>query len=102
MLQRAYGDLPVREIARLFGVEFARALADMPASESWQGPVRSALGVHLVNISQNTPAQLTPFDEARAAVTADWRDETRRSENEAAIREIVGRYKVEIEGVDAN
>lgn len=102
MLQRAYGDMPVREIARLFGIEFARSVAGMDASDDWQGPVSSALGVHLVKVSQNTPAQLRPFDEARTAIIADWRDETRRTENEAAIRDIVSRYKVEVEGGDAN
>jgi len=101
MLQRTYGDLPVREIARLFGPDFAKALAAAPASDAWFGPVRSALGLHLVRVSANMPSRVIPFDEARDAVLADWKDETRRNENEAAVQKIVGRYKVEIEGADA-
>ena len=101
MLQRTYGDLPVREVVRLFGPDFAKALAAMPATDTWAGPVRSALGVHLVKISANTPPQLKPFEEVRDAVFADWQDETRRETNEKAIQDIISRYKIEVEGLDA-
>ena len=100
MLQRSYGDLPLREAARLFGADFARALAETPASDTWTGPVRSALGLHLVQMTTNTPAHLKPFEQVREAVLTDWQDETRREENEKAIREIISRYKVEVEGLD--
>lgn len=98
MLQRQYGEIPYREITRLFGGEFAQALSALPASDDWQGPVWSALGVHLVRISSQTPARLKPFEEARADVLADWQDTRRREANEAAIADIVSRYKVIVEG----
>ncbi|MEZ5954823.1 MAG: peptidylprolyl isomerase [Hyphomonas sp.] len=98
MLQRSYGDLPIREVARLFGPDFARTLAALPASDSWTGPIRSALGVHLVRVTANVPARLIPFEEVREAVLADWKEETRRQENEEAVRDIIAKYKVEIEG----
>jgi hypothetical protein len=101
MLQRAYGDLPLREVVRLFGGEFAQSLAATPASDLWTGPVRSALGVHLVQVSANTPPQLQPFDDAKDAVLADWQDETRREANETAIQDIIARYNVEVEGINA-
>jgi len=100
MLQRTYGDLPVREAGRLFGMDFARQLAAIPASDDWVGPVRSALGMHVVKMSENRPVTLKPFEQIRGEVLADWQDETRRAENEAAILEIIGRYKVEVEGLD--
>ena len=101
MLQRTYGDLPIRELVRLFGADFAAAVAATPAADQWTGPVRSALGVHLVKVSANTPAKLKPFEDVRDAVLADWQDETRREENEKAIQEILSRYTVVVEGVDA-
>lgn len=101
MLQRTYGDLPVREVARQFGPDFARTLAETPASDMWTGPVRSAFGVHLVKISANTPAHLKPFEDMRGEVLADWQAETRREENEKAILKIIGRYKVEVDALDA-
>ena len=100
MLQRTYGELPLREAVRLFGPEFAAALATIPASDAWTGPARSALGVHLLQVSVNSPARLRPFDEVHDAVLADWQDETRRETNEKAIQDIVARYRVVVEGVN--
>ncbi|MEZ6001688.1 peptidyl-prolyl cis-trans isomerase [Hyphomonas sp.] len=102
MLQRAYGDLPLREVVRLFGGEFAQSLAATPASGLWTGPIRSALGVHLVQVETNAPPQLQPFEDVKDAVLADWQDETRREANEKAIQDIIARYKVEVEGINAD
>ena len=101
MLQRAYGDLPLREVTRLFGGEFAQSLAETPASDFWTGPIRSALGLHLVQVSANAPPRLPPFDDVKDAVLADWQAETRREANEKAIQEIISRYDVEVEGINA-
>ena len=98
MLQRSYGELPFREAVRLFGSGFATAIADMPVSEHWQGPVRSAYGWHLVRLQTSKPATLIPLEEAREAVIADWKEHTRREMNDQAISEIIARYKVDIEG----
>ena len=101
MLQRAYGDLPLREVVRLFGGDFAQSLAATAASDLWTGPIRSALGVHLVQVSANAPPQLQPFEDVKDAVLADWQDQTRREANEEAIQDIIARYKVEVEGINA-
>ena len=97
MLQRSYGDLPLRETARLFGTEFATALTKIEPGTEWKGPLRSSLGLHLVQLTSRTDARLIPFDEARAQVLKDWRDENQRAANEDAIAQIIARYKVEIE-----
>lgn len=101
MLQRAYGDLPLREVVRLFGGEFAQSVAATSASDLWTGPIRSALGVHLVQVSANTPPRLEPFGDMKEAVLADWQDQTRREANETAIQDIIARYKIEVEGINA-
>jgi hypothetical protein len=46
-------------------VSFAQALAATPASDLWTGPIRSALGVHLIQVSANAPPQLPPFEEVK-------------------------------------
>lgn len=94
MLQSAYGEVPLREVQRLFGADFARALAGTHAGSGWQGPVQSAFGQHLVNVTARTEAALPPFEAVRSAVEADWRDAERRRSNEAAIADIIARYEV--------
>ncbi len=98
MLQREYGHLPPREMTRIFGRDFASTLTQMKAEPKWTGPVSSAFGDHLIWLSQNTPPNLPPFEDVRAAVEADWQDAARRRANEDAIADIIARYDVVIEG----
>jgi peptidyl-prolyl cis-trans isomerase C len=100
MLQRQYGDIPYRELARQFGGAFADALTTLSGSENWQGPVPSAYGLHLVRITRSTPATLSPFKDVEPDVRKDWLEQKRRDANEQAIQDIIGHYAVEIEGVD--
>lgn len=100
MLQRQYGQLPAQEIARLFGTEFAGAIVTLPADGEWRGPVGSALGLHLVRVTQASTAVSPDFDEIRQTVLDRWRRDARQAANAKAVSEIVKKYKVEIEGVD--
>ena len=100
MLSRSYGDLPLREAARIFGPEFTKALAETPAASHWQGPLTSAFGVHLVRVTRNEKAERPPLEDVRKAVETDWEDAMRRQANADAIRAIVGKYRVVIEGPD--
>ena len=100
ILQRAYGDLPFRETVRLFGPDFATALFSLDAGDTWQGPVRSALGQHLVHLIAKDEGSLRPFDEVRSQVEANWREDALRTANETAIANIIKRYKVRIEGAE--
>ena len=100
ILQRAYGDLPFRETVRLFGTDFATALFALDASDAWQGPVRSALGLHLVHLVAKDEGSLRRFEEVRSRVEADWRDDALRTANETAIANIIKRYRIRIEGAE--
>ena len=100
MLQRQFGDVPIREIARQFGGEFANELSELNVSDEWQGPLPSAFGLHLVKLESSTPASVIPFDDIVDQVRKDWLENSRRTANEQAIQDIIARYTVEIEGVE--
>lgn len=104
MLQRRYADLPDREIVRLFGGQFLTGLqALLPkADETWQGPVSSALGTHLVRITERTEARMPLLDEVRAAVLQDWSETEQRRRTTEEINAIVDRYEIVIEGATGN
>ncbi|HVN39175.1 MAG TPA: peptidyl-prolyl cis-trans isomerase [Myxococcota bacterium] len=55
------------ELAARFGREFAESLAGLP-EQSWQGPVPSAYGQHLVYVEGRTPAGQAPFESVREPV----------------------------------
>lgn len=98
MLQRQYGELPLREIVRLFGPDFATSLEALDPEGGWQGPVRSAFGAHLLRLTAVMPARLPEFENVRDSVERDWREAARRRANAGAVAEIVARYDVEIAG----
>lgn len=83
---------------RIFGDGFAARLD--PAAQGWQGPVRSAFGVHLVKTSDLTQARAPELGEVRQAVIRDIMDVRRRAANEAAYEKIASRYSVTIENTD--
>jgi peptidyl-prolyl cis-trans isomerase C len=97
MLQREFGETPVREIARIFGPDFASQIAALPGGPAWQGPVKSGFGLHLVRVSRNAPRQLLPLETVRADVLADWQENARRRASEAAVAKIIAQYKVSID-----
>lgn len=100
MLQRAYSELPEREIARLFGVSFAEQILRLPAgSESWSEALDSALGIHLVRVIARRDGGLPDLERIRERVQTRWQEDQSRAQARAAIRTIVDRYSVEIEGV---
>jgi hypothetical protein len=93
MLQRSYVARSQREIAELFGREFAAALGALPDG-AWQGPVRSAYGWHLVRVEERHPARSPSFEEVARRVAADYRQQRRREANEAYYQSLRERYRV--------
>ncbi|CAI8383880.1 MAG: Uncharacterised protein [Hyphomonas sp. TMED17] len=99
MLQRSYIKIPVREVARLFGTDFAGEIASLSTSPVWTGPVKSAFGQHLVRITGREASSLPPFEQVKSVVRNDFIDVKRREANATAINDVVARYQVEIEGL---
>lgn len=103
MLQRRYADLPDREIVRLFGGQFAEQLTGLPGNDaSWQGPLSSALGTHLVRITRREDARMPSLAEIRSAVLQDWSEHEQRQRSAEEIRSIVDKYEIVIDGPASN
>lgn len=78
------GLLPLRQhnigvdrIARDFGEAFAHALVRVPEG-TWQGPIPSGFGLHLVRVTTRIPERTPALDEARGAVMRDWENDRRQ------------------------
>ncbi|WP_272981993.1 hypothetical protein [Hyphomonas sp.] len=54
----------------------------------------------MVKLESSTPATVIPFDDIVDQVRKDWLENSRRIANEQAVRDIIARYTVEIEGVE--
>lgn len=96
MLEPQFVDIPLRDVASLFGAAFATQLADVPAGE-WTGPVESGYGLHLVYLDDRTPGRLPELADVREAVLRDWLAEQRREANEALYHALREQYTITIE-----
>ncbi len=96
IMKRDYTKLTNSDIARLFGTEFTAQLSQASLG-NWHGPLTSALGVHLVKVSSRSESTIPSFEEARERAAEKWLDETQRAENAERLRELVVKYKVEVE-----
>jgi hypothetical protein len=59
--------LGTQALATQFGIDFAEGMATLPAG-SWQGPVKSRYGHHLVYVHEYVPARVPPLAEIRIGV----------------------------------
>ena len=96
MFGYAFADQSERQVARMFGTEFVSALASLETG-SWQGPVVSAYGLHLVYIEERTQPRLPPLDEIRDTVLNELLAERRKQANQAFYKALRERYDVVVE-----
>jgi hypothetical protein len=76
-----------------FGEGVFDRVAALPAGE-WAGPVRSAYGEHLVRVETLEPAAPPPFEDIRARVEDDWRQDAAAALREAQYGTLRARYSV--------
>ena len=94
--KRSYAAVPEREVARLFGPEFAAEIFKLGAGR-WSEPIGSAFGLHLVRIETIDSAAQARFKPIRAEVLAAWQDEQRTDAKRAALRALIDNYEVVVE-----
>lgn len=82
------------EIERIYGgTGFGEAVFKAPVRH-WSGPFRSGFGWHVVRLTEDRPAHMRSFDEAREDVRRDWIEADRRVRNDAAWQALRARYTV--------
>jgi hypothetical protein len=89
-------DLAAPEIASLFGRDFAAQLLALPVG-SWEGPIASGYGLHLVRVGERSAARLPPLGEVREAVLRDWQAARRSEASAKRVAELRAGYEVRIE-----
>ena len=90
-------DMPRTNVSSHFGEQFAASLDTLAPGQSWQGPVLSGFGWHLVRVTGRHASRVPKLSEVRQQVENDWRAATakaRRDEGYAILRDA---YEVEIE-----
>ncbi len=71
MFQDYYRDRSREFLGKEFGAPFAVAVAKLPPG-SWQGPIESGFGWHLVFVDTVVPGRVPAFEEVEADVRTAW------------------------------
>lgn len=93
MLKQEYPLSGEREIATIFGANFASSLLDLKTGE-WSGPVRSGYGLHLVRVSASEAAGPVALADIRPVVEREWRNAQRKAGAEAQYQQLRAGYKI--------
>lgn len=96
MLPDRLDKVPAFEVARVFGEEFQKGLDALPVG-SWQGPVRSGFGVHLVELRVRDDGRRAALAEVRAAVERDLLSHRSAELKAAFYARLRANYKVRVE-----
>jgi hypothetical protein len=99
LLQQNFDDVPPAELKKTFGDKFASAISALPVG-SWQGPIDSGYGVHLVYIAKYIPGRLPDLAEVREQVRRDCLDARRREATDKFYNALLRRYNVRIEPLE--
>ena len=93
MLPHEFTDIGRSQLDRLFGEEFAATLLEL-APGSWQGPLRSGYGYHLVYLFDLRDAEPVPFTESKTRVAQDWHRDRYEQVKQELLEELKSRYRI--------
>jgi hypothetical protein len=93
MLQNHYTDQIPQQVRSQFGEAFAEALMSVEP-DSWQGPVESGYGLHLVYVYDRKASYIPDLENIAARVIDDIQNEARNSARELFYIEILRNYEV--------
>lgn len=98
MLTSSLNNVSPQQVMREFGSSFTEELFAQKTG-SWQGPLVSPYGVHLVYIANRVESSMPGLEEVRNEVQRDFSSERRNQVNDAAYSDIRSRYTVLLENL---
>jgi peptidyl-prolyl cis-trans isomerase C len=93
MFQDYYSERSSDQVAGIFGTDFTKTIFSLRPG-SWQGPIESGLGWHLVFVDSLVAGRLPAFEEVAADVKAQWSDEQRIELRDRSFELMKARYEI--------
>jgi peptidyl-prolyl cis-trans isomerase C len=88
-----YGDRSAEDMAKLFGSNFAQAVAGLKPG-AWQGPVESGYGWHLVFVDSSTASRVPAFEDIEPEIRAEWIEDQRAEAKRKTYETMRARYQI--------
>jgi len=93
MFQVYYGDRTSEQLAKEFGPRFAQEVTKLTPG-SWQGPIESGYGWHLVFVDSLVPGRIPDFEEVEPDVRTAWLADQKEQSWRKAYDEMRAKYTV--------
>jgi len=93
MFQEYYRDRTPEFLGKEFGPNFAFAVVKLPP-ESWQGPVESGFGWHLVFVDTLIPGRVPAFEEVEVDIKTAWLADQKAQAWQKAYQDMRAKYMV--------
>ncbi len=93
MFQDYYRDRAQEYLGKEFGPRFAESVEKLTPG-SWQGPVESGYGWHLVFVDTVTPRRIPSFEEVESDVKTAWLSQRKAQAWEKAYKDMRAKYTV--------
>jgi len=93
MFQDYYGDRTPEQLAKEFGPQFAVAVEKLKPG-SWQGPIESGYGWHLVFVDSVIPGRIPALEEVEPDVKTAWLGEQKTQAWQKAYQAMRAKYTV--------
>jgi len=97
LLNSNFDNFSHEEVSNTFGnSELFNTIWEYP-EDSWQGPVESGFGWHLIYVTGKTEKQISDLENLREIITIDLIDENRKKAKEQFIQELKSRYIIHLD-----
>ena len=93
MLETSYAGRSEQDVSAAFGGVFAEAVVRLPVG-SWEGPVSSGYGLHLVKVVRREDSRIPDWREVGGRVVSDMEFEAKASARDQLYQEIAQTYEV--------
>jgi len=93
MFQEYYRDRGTDFLGKEFGPQFALTIAKLPIG-SWQGPIESGYGWHLVFVESAIPGHVPDFEEVEPDLKTAWLSEQKALAWEKEYQDLRAKYTV--------
>jgi peptidyl-prolyl cis-trans isomerase C len=93
MFQNYYRGRSADQLTKVFGTSFAQAVLQLKPG-SWQGPIESGYGWHLIWIESITPGRIPNFEEVERDVKTAWLADQKAQQWQKAYDKMRTKYQV--------
>lgn len=95
--QYDFDSVDEQTVANVLGLEFARQVFAFQL-ETWQGPIESGYGLHLVLVKSKQAARPQDFNAVKNDVLTLWRQQRTQEGLEQYFADLLKKYNVQIDG----